>query len=39
MGDAYITASGQFLPGEPVGNKEMADYIGRLSPRPSGSGG
>ena len=33
MGDAYITASGQFLPGEPVGNKDMADYIGCLSPQ------
>ena len=33
MGDAFITASGQFLPGEPIGNKDMADYIGRLSPQ------
>jgi 3-oxoacyl-[acyl-carrier-protein] synthase III len=33
MGEAYITASGQFLPGEPVGNRAMADFIGRLSPR------
>ena len=27
----YITATGQFLPGDPVPNAEMADYIGRLS--------
>lgn len=27
----YITASGQFLPGEPVTNARMADYIGQLS--------
>ena len=31
MGGAFITASGQFLPGQPVGNKDMADPIGRLS--------
>ena len=30
---AYITASGQFLPGEPVPNDRMADYIGHLSPQ------
>ncbi|MBT0669302.1 3-oxoacyl-ACP synthase [Novosphingobium profundi] len=28
---AYITGSGQFLPGEPVPNTRMADHIGRLS--------
>lgn len=28
---AYVTGSGQFLPGEPVSNDAMADYIGRLS--------
>ena len=33
MGDAYITASGQYLPGDPVDNKQMAEFIGRLSPR------
>ena len=29
---AFITASGQFLPGPPVGNAAMPDHIGRLSP-------
>lgn len=29
----YVTASGQFLPGEPVTNDRMADHIGRLSPQ------
>lgn len=29
---AFITASGQFLPGPPVCNDRMADHIGRLSP-------
>ncbi len=29
---AYVTASGQFLPGPPIQNDAMADYIGRLSP-------
>ena len=28
----YLTASGQFLPGDPVTNARMGDYIGRLSP-------
>ena len=28
MRPAYITATGQFLPGEPVGNGQMADHIG-----------
>lgn len=32
MGDAYVTASGQFLPGPPVDNKQMVEFIGRLSP-------
>lgn len=30
---AFITASGQFLPGEPVGNEAVAGHIGRLSER------
>lgn len=30
---AFITASGQCLPGSPVGNAAMADHIGRLSER------
>ena len=29
---AFITSTGQFLPGPPVGNAAMADHIGRLSP-------
>lgn len=32
MGDAYLTASGQFLPGPPIDNKQMVEVIGRLSP-------
>lgn len=32
MQPVYITASAQCLPGAAVGNAEMADYIGRLSP-------
>ena len=28
---AYITASGQCLPGPPIGNDRMADFIGHLS--------
>jgi len=31
--DAYVTAGGQFLPGPPIGNADMADYIGHLSER------
>jgi 3-oxoacyl-[acyl-carrier-protein] synthase-3 len=30
MATAYITASGQFLPGDPVPNERMADHIGLL---------
>lgn len=30
--EAYVTSSGQFLPGEPVGNDAMVEHIGRLSP-------
>lgn len=33
MGNAFITASGQHLPGDPVDNKQMAEFIGRLSPQ------
>ena len=32
MQPVYVTAAAQCLPGEPVGNDRMADYIGRLSP-------
>jgi 3-oxoacyl-[acyl-carrier-protein] synthase-3 len=31
--DAYVTGSGQFLPGAAVGNAEMEAHIGRISPR------
>ena len=32
MQPVYVTATAQCLPGAPVANSEMADYIGRLSP-------
>jgi len=32
MQPVYVTASAQCLPGAPVGNDAMVDYIGRLSP-------
>lgn len=32
---AYITALGKFLPGEPVPNDEMEDYLGRIGNKPS----
>ncbi len=28
---AYITAAGKFLPGPPVGNNEIEDYLGRVN--------
>ncbi|WP_260405519.1 3-oxoacyl-[acyl-carrier-protein] synthase III C-terminal domain-containing protein [Paenibacillus sp. 598K] len=31
----YITSIGAFLPGEPVGNEEMEDYLGRIGGKPS----
>lgn len=31
MHQAYITGSAQFLPGPPIGNSEMGNYIGQLS--------
>src|SRR5688572_26464087 len=33
--DVYITALGKFLPGEPVSNEEMEDFLGRVHGRPS----
>lgn len=30
MSPAYLTALGKFLPGDPVGNDEMEDYLGRI---------
>ena len=32
MHNVFVTKTSQFLPGPPVGNGEMADYIGRLTP-------
>lgn len=31
----YIAAMGKFLPGEPIGNDEMEDYLGRIGGKPS----
>lgn len=33
--DAFITGTGIFLPGEPVGNDRMEDFIGRVGGRSS----
>lgn len=33
--DVYITALGKFLPGAPVSNDEMEDYLGRIHGKPS----
>lgn len=33
--DVYITAMGKFLPGQPVGNDEMEEYLGAIHGRPS----
>lgn len=35
MYDAYITQVGKFLPGKPIGNEEMEDYLGKVGDRPS----
>jgi len=32
MQPVYVTASAQCLPGAPIPNAEMVDYIGRISP-------
>ncbi|RKP57321.1 StlD/DarB family beta-ketosynthase [Cohnella endophytica] len=32
---AYITAAGAFLPGEPIGNDEMEEYLGYVGGKPS----
>jgi 3-oxoacyl-[acyl-carrier-protein] synthase-3 len=34
-GPVYVTAMGKFLPGEPVGNDEIEDHIGRVGGKPS----
>jgi 3-oxoacyl-[acyl-carrier-protein] synthase-3 len=36
--DAFVTGTGAFLPGEPVKNDRMEDFIGRVSGRPSSIG-
>jgi 3-oxoacyl-[acyl-carrier-protein] synthase-3 len=36
--DAYITGTGVFLPGEPIGNDRMEDFIGRVGDRNSAVG-
>ena len=30
MKDCYITAAGAFLPGEPISNDEVEDYLGKI---------
>ena len=32
---AYITAAGKFLPGQPVGNHEIEEYLGRVNGKDS----
>jgi 3-oxoacyl-[acyl-carrier-protein] synthase III len=36
--DAFITGTGAFLPGEPVANDRMEDFIGRVGGRNSSAG-
>ncbi|WP_246137465.1 3-oxoacyl-[acyl-carrier-protein] synthase III C-terminal domain-containing protein [Myxococcus llanfairpwllgwyngyllgogerychwyrndrobwllllantysiliogogogochensis] len=33
--DAFITSLGKFLPGEPISNEQMEDYLGKVRGRPS----
>jgi 3-oxoacyl-[acyl-carrier-protein] synthase-3 len=35
MASVYLTALGRFLPGSPIGNDEMEEYLGRIHARPS----
>ncbi|WP_152399047.1 beta-ketoacyl-ACP synthase III [Paenibacillus cellulositrophicus] len=35
MKSVYITSMGKFLPGAPVGNEEMEDYLGKIGGRSS----
>lgn len=37
MNNVYVTSMGKFLPGEPVGNEEMEDYLGRINGKSSKS--
>ena len=36
--DVFITGTGAFLPGDPVGSEAMEDYLGRVHGRPSAIG-
>ncbi|HYH94697.1 3-oxoacyl-[acyl-carrier-protein] synthase III C-terminal domain-containing protein [Hyalangium sp.] len=33
--DVYITSLGKFLPGEPISNEQLEDYLGKVRGRPS----
>lgn len=35
MYNAYITNIGKFLPGKPIGNHEIEEYLGKVADRPS----
>ncbi|MDX2242076.1 MAG: StlD/DarB family beta-ketosynthase [Leptolyngbyaceae cyanobacterium bins.302] len=35
MQSVYITSIGKFLPGEPIANDEMENYLGKINDRPS----
>jgi 3-oxoacyl-[acyl-carrier-protein] synthase III len=35
MNNAYINSIGKFLPGEPINNHQMEDYLGKVNGRPS----
>lgn len=35
MSEAYITTIGKFLPGKPISNDEIEDYLGKVADRPS----
>ncbi|MFC4099467.1 3-oxoacyl-[acyl-carrier-protein] synthase III C-terminal domain-containing protein [Paenibacillus xanthanilyticus] len=37
MNSVYITSIGKFLPGQPVGNEEIEDYLGRIGGKSSKS--
>ena len=36
--EVYVTGTGAFLPGEPVSNARMEDFLGRVGGRPSAAG-
>jgi 3-oxoacyl-[acyl-carrier-protein] synthase-3 len=35
MNNAYINSIGKFLPGKPISNQQMEDYLGKVNGRPS----